>query len=126
MGLFTDLIGLAIDIAIDGITGIVVEGSKLIIDIWRHLTTFFSRLFDEIISRLKKIAHGIQVLVKRVKAGIHNFIQKTFYKENGKWIQETTITEIEEDEVPPHIRKKVNSQEKDITEDMALELDMEL
>ena len=45
-------------------------------------------------------------------------MHRLYYKEDGKWIEETTTRKVDASEVPAHIRCKFENQEADITKDM--------
>ena len=76
---------------------------------------------------LEEIWDEVCFAVKKVSEGVVNFIQKLYYQENDKWIEQTTTREVPEDQVPAHIRKKYSGKkETDVTNNMKKELALSL
>lgn len=97
---------------------------------WDEVKAFFSNFLTNLKAAIKEKMHGIAnaavIVGERIRTGIAQLKHKLFYKEEGKWMEETTKREVTEDEVPPYIRAKIAKQEADITQDMELELDMSI
>lgn len=106
---------------------IILGGLFLAVAYWDEIVNWLKDLIVEVQAALRDLAHAIDVFVKRVKDAVVKFITKVYYKtQQGKWIEETTTREIPESEVPPHIRKKVQNKERNITKEMEQELEMAL
>ena len=86
------------------------------------LANFLTNLKKSIAEELRGIAHAAVIVGEKVRAGIVAISHKLFYKEDGKWMEETTKREIIEDEVPPYIRAKITEHEAEITHEMEMEL----
>lgn len=97
---------------------------------WDELKEFFSnflsRLKVSIKEKMRGIANAAVIVGEKIRTGIAQLKHKLFYKEDGKWMEETTKREVNEDEVPPYIRAKIAKQEADITQEMEMELGMSI
>ena len=97
---------------------------------WDEVKAFFSDFITNLKASIQKamrgIAHAAVIVGEKIKDGIAQLKHKLFYKEEGKWMEETTKREVTEDEVPPYIRAKIAKQEADITQEMELELGMSI
>lgn len=97
---------------------------------WDEIKAFFfnflSSLKDAIAEKMRGIAHAAVMVGEKIRTGIAQLKHKLFYKEEGKWMEETTKREVNEDEVPPYIRAKIAKQEADISKEMELELGMSI
>ena len=93
---------------------------------WKALKSFFRYLVKKVRAIFSKlgIAHAAIIVGEKIRDGIAQLKHKLFYKEDGKWMEETTSCEILYEEVPPRIRAKIAYREADITREMELELGM--
>ena len=91
---------------------------------WDEIVDWLEELFNV----LEEIWDEVCFVVKKVSAGVVNFIEKFYYQENNnKWMEQTTTQEIPEDQVPAHIRKKYSGKkETDVTNNMKKELALSL
>jgi len=96
------------------------------------LSDFIPKIKELFERKMQGIAHAAAVVAEKVKDTVAAIKHRLFYKEEGKWMEETTKREIPESEVPPFIRAKIAAQEKamekeaDITHEMELELNMKV
>ena len=93
-------------------------------EICSWFSNFLSNLKDAIAKRMRGIANAAVIVGEKIRTGIAQLKHKLFYKEDGKWMEETTKREVSEEEVPPYIRAKIARQEADITQEMEMELGM--
>ena len=97
---------------------------------WDEIKEFFSNFLTElkasINEKMHDIANAAVIVGEKVKEGVVAIKHKLFYKEEGRWVEETTKCEAIEDEVPPYIRAKIARQEADITQEMEMELGMSI
>ncbi|MBQ3452154.1 MAG: hypothetical protein IJL14_09660 [Selenomonadaceae bacterium] len=95
---------------------------------WDEVKAFFSNFLSKlkvsIAEKMRGIANAAVIVGEKIRDGIAQLKHKLFYKEEGKWMEETTKREVTEDEVPPYIRAKIARQEADITQEMEMELGM--
>lgn len=99
----------------------VVKYWDEIINWLSDLVCELKRAWDEFKSN---IAHAAAIFIKRVADGLAHIAHKIYYKENRQWMEQTTTRQVDEDEVPPHIRNKISRQERDVTPDFERELQM--
>lgn len=85
---------------------------------------FLSNLKQAIAKKMKGIAHAAAIVGEMVGNAVAEIKHKLFYKEDGKWMEETTKRQVDESEVPPYIRAKIAAQEADITREMEAELQL--
>ncbi|MBE6092366.1 MAG: hypothetical protein E7201_04205 [Selenomonas ruminantium] len=111
-----------------GVAGLV--GGAIIAANWDAVVEWLSNLVvkirDAFNSFKKAIGHAGMVVAQKIREAITAIRHKLYYKEQGKWMLETTTCEVDESEVPPAIRKKVSEQEADISDDMQRVLGLEL
>ena len=97
---------------------------------WGEIKSFFSsflrNLKESIMTRMRGIANAAVIVGEIIRNGIAQLKHKLFYKENGRWMEETTKREVNESEVPAYIRQKIAKQEADITKPMEMELGMSI
>ena len=97
---------------------------------WDEIKSFFSKFLSalkkSIMEKMRGIANAAVILGEKIRNGISQLKHKLFYKENDKWMEETTKREVSESEVPPYIRAKIARQEADITQEMEMELGMSI
>ena len=93
---------------------------------WKALKSFFRYLVKKLRIIMRGIANAAVIVGEKIREGVAQLKHKLFYKEDGKWIQETTGVEITEEEVPPYIRAKIIRQKADITREMELELGLSI
>ena len=101
-------------------------GAFLVVMYWEEIVGWLNKVIPAIRELFKTIAHGIAVFAQKVAPGVVHFLHRTFYKENNKWIRETTTEEISESEVPTNIKNKINSQERDVSKEIQPELSYQL
>lgn len=108
----------------------VLVGGVLLVAFWDDIVNWLRDFIPKVVQFFrdlpKKIAHAAAVFIERVENGLAAIRHKLYYKEEGQWIEETTTRKIKADEVPPNIRRKISAQEEDITEEMEMELQMEI
>lgn len=94
---------------------------------WLHdFSIKLKRVWKEICQKFGEyIPHEVKVFIDRVVDGVVHIAHRVYYQENGEWVQHTT--EVPEDQVPAHIRKKYSGKkETNVTNDMKKELALSL
>lgn len=96
-------------------------GGVLVVAFWDEIINWLNDFIPKVEEAFRDIAHGAQVLGEKIKGSYIAIKHKLFYQENNKWIEKTTTREVDESEVPPHIRDKVMRQSKaaDLTGELA-------
>ena len=95
-------------------------------EICSWFSNFLTKLKAAVSEKMRGIANAAVIVGEKIKDGVAQLKHKLFYKEEGKWMEETTKREVTEDAVPPYIRAKIAKQEADITQEMELELGMSI
>ena len=117
-----------IPILIGAVIGAI--GTIAILANWDELVSFFKDLISEIKNAIKKAkekaASAATMTARLLKNGFVKIMHNLYYKQNGRWMEETTTREIKEDELPDFIKRKVAERETDITKEMSRELQMEI
>lgn len=85
-------------------------------------TNFLTNLKESIKKNMRGIAHAAVIVAKRINFALIEIKHKLFYKEDGKWMEETTTFEVKADEVPSYISDKIAAKEVEITHEMEIEL----
>ena len=108
----------------------LLVGGALIVAYWDDIVDWLKDFIPKVVQFFrdlpKKIAHAAAVFIERVEKGLAAIRHKLYYKEEGQWVEETTTRQVKESEVPDFIKNKIRSQEEDITEEMEMELKMEI
>lgn len=76
----------------------------------------------EAVSAIKRffvgMLHATAAFIKKARATIAKIMHSVYYKEDDKWIEETTTREIPESELPPSVRRKLTTKKKEVTEEL--------
>ena len=108
----------------------ILVGGALIVAFWDDIVNWLKDFIPKVAQFFrdlpKKIAHAAAMFIERVENGLAAIRHKLYYKEEGQWVKETTTRKVKEDEIPPHIRRKISMQEEEITQEMSEELQMEI
>ncbi|MBO6303864.1 MAG: hypothetical protein J6M62_02165 [Selenomonadaceae bacterium] len=96
-------------------------GAVLAVTFWDEIVNWLEDFIPKVEQVFRDIAHGAQMLGEKIRAGYVAIKHKVYWQENNKWMEQTTTREVEENEVPPHIREKIMKQKKaaDITKELA-------
>lgn len=93
--------------------------------------------WDEIEGWLKDFLPKLQTVLKEtgivdyaaklfssVEGNVMRLVHKLYYKENGKWVEKTTVREIDESEVPAWAKEGLTAKESDVTARYEKELEL--
>lgn len=120
--------------AVPALIAVIVAGlgGVFLFKNWDKICAWFGAFITKLKTVIKEKMHGIAnaaiIVGERISEAVAEFKHKLFYKEDGKWMEETTKRQVDESEVPPYIRAKIAQQEKeqekevDVTKEMELEL----
>lgn len=83
--------------------------------------------WDEIEGWLKDFLPKLQIALKEagivdyaaklfasVEGNVMRLVHRLYYKENGKWVEKTTVREIDESEVPAWAKEGLSAKESDV------------
>lgn len=99
-------------------------GAVVVVACWDDILDFMRSFAKAVWEKLRRFAHGVQVLVKKLGEKL-GFKTKAYYEKNNEWYEETTTRKIDVSEVPAHILKKAKpSKEVEVTDEFNKELEM--
>ena len=103
-----------------------IVGGYLVVANWEEVTKWLQDFLPKIQEILKStgIADYAAKLFSSVEDGVLRLVHKLYYKENGKWIEQTTTREIDESQVPEWAKAGLNAKETDVTERYEKELEL--
>ena len=107
-------------------TILVIIGTVLVVNFWNEVVDALSNIAKELAELAKLTAHAAKLFVRRVRDGVVEIIHRTYYKENGKWLEKQTVREISEDKVPEWAKATISEREKDMTKKYERELQLTL
>ncbi len=97
---------------------------------WKEILQWLREIvtsFLEILSQLAiAIANAAFVFVKIMSEAIAGILHKQYYEENGEIVEKTTTRKLLIDKLPGWVKKKIGTQEKDITEEIEEELKLKI
>ena len=91
-------------------------GGALVVANWQEVENWLKEFLPKLQTVLKEtgIVDYAAKLFSSVEGNVMRLVHKLYYKENGKWVEKTTVREIDESEVPA----------KDVTERYEKELEL--
>ena len=114
--------------------GLVALGTAIVVANWNDIVDWIRDFVPKLKAAWKKlrplVPYEMQFLGDMVvEAGerLARIIHKLYYQEeNGQWMEETTIRKVDETEVPPHIRAKIQKKQQEMTKQADISQEMEL
>lgn len=103
-----------------------VVGGYLLLTNWEEVENWLKEFVPKLKTTLKDvgIVDYAAKLFSSVEGNILRLVHKLYYKENGKWVEKTTVREIDESEVPAWAKEGLTAKEKDVTERYEKELEL--
>ncbi len=103
------------------LAALAIGGAVVVVAFWDEIVDWLNDFIPKVEKAFRDIAHGAQVLGEKINSKIVEIKHKLFFKENNKWMEKSTIRQIDESAVPPHIREKIMKQSKaaDLTGELA-------
>ncbi|MBR6013429.1 MAG: hypothetical protein IK062_06565 [Selenomonadaceae bacterium] len=99
-------------------------GALLVAAFWDEIVDWLKELTSKIANLFRNIGHAAKIFAQKVRGRILKILHTLFYKENNKWIKETTRAEVDESEVPAWAKAGVRSNETDVTDTYKQELSL--
>lgn len=104
-------------------------GGVLIVHYWDQIVDWLhdfipklKRAWESVRTHLPHAAAMFGDMVVKGFETVARIMHKLYYKENGKWYEQTTTRELPEEEVPDFIREKIEYGEANITPEIESEL----
>lgn len=117
-------------LAAAGLVGLM--GGAALVYFWDDILEWLSDFLPKVANLIREIGrrlgasteYATDVMAEKLDQYSVAIKHHLYYKENGQWIEETTRRTLPENELPPHIRKRVRriSDDVDITDDVEREL----
>ena len=101
-------------------------GALFVAAFWDEIVDWLKDLVSKIKNLFRGIGHAAKLFAQKAARGILKIIHKLFFKQDNKWYQETTRTEIDESEVPEWAKRGVSEYETDVTNTYSRELALEI
>ncbi len=101
-------------------------GGALVVANWQEVENWLKEFLPKLQTVLKEtgIVDYAAKLFSSVEGNVMRLVHKLYYKENGKWVEKTTVREIDESEVPAWAKEGLTAKEKDVTERYEKELEL--
>ena len=101
-------------------------GGALVAANWQEVENWLKDFLPKLQSVLKEtgIVDYAAKLFSSVEGNVMRLVHKLYYKENGKWVEKTTVREIDESEVPAWAKEGLTAKESDVTAHYEKELEL--
>ena len=98
----------------------------LVVTKWDEIEGWLKELLPKLQDALKEtgIVDYAAKLFSSVEGNILRLVHRLYYKENGKWVEKTTVREIDESEVPAWAKEGLTTKESDVTARYEKELEL--
>ena len=93
---------------------------------WKEIEGWLKDFLPKVQDVLKEagIVDYAAKLFSSVEGNVMRLVHKLYYKENGKWVERTTVREIDESEVPAWAKEGLTAKESDVTARYEKELEL--
>jgi len=104
----------------------LLVGGYLVVKNWDEIEKWLKDFLPKLQEALKDtgIVDYAAKLFSSVEGNVMRLVHRLYYKENGKWVEKTTIREIDEAEVPAWAKEGLSAKESDVTERYEKELEL--
>ena len=101
-------------------------GGALVVANWEEVENWLKDFLPKLKTALKEtgIVDYAAKLFSSVEGHVVRLAHKLYYKENGKWVEKTTVREIDESEVPAWAKEGLTAKESDVTDRYEKELEL--
>ena len=99
-------------------------GALVVMACWDDIVDWLRSFTRKVKNFFRNIGHAAKIFAQRVRNYMFQVLHRVFFKENGKWFQETTRVEVEESEVPAWAKAGVANSETDVTDKYQRELSL--
>jgi hypothetical protein len=95
-----------------------IVGGYLVVTNWQEVENWLK----EFLPKLEKTLRDVGVvdyaakLFSSIEGNVMRLVHRLYYKENGKWVEKTTVREIDESEVPAWAKEGLTTKERDVTD----------
>ena len=101
-------------------------GGYIVVKNWEEIEGWLKEFLPKLQVALKEtgIVDYAAKLFSSVENNVMRLVHKLYYKENGKWVEKTTVREIDESEVPAWAKEGLTAKESDVTARYEKELEL--
>ncbi len=101
-------------------------GGYMVVTNWQEVENWLKSFLPKLQDVLKEtgIVDYAAKLFSSVEGNVMRLVHKLYYKENGKWVEKTTVREIDESEVPAWAKEGLTAKESDVTARYEKELEL--
>ena len=101
-------------------------GGYIVVKNWEEIEGWLKEFLPKLQVALKEtgIVDYAAKLFSSVENNVMRLVHKLYYKENGKWVEKTTVREIDESEVPAWAKEGLTAKERDVTDRYEKELEL--
>lgn len=105
-----------------------VVGGYLVVTKWQEIEGWLKEFLPKLQTALQNagVIDYAAKLFSSVENNVMRLVHKLYYKENGKWVEKTTVREIDESEVPEWAKAGLTAKESDVTARYEKELELTL
>ena len=113
---------------IPALLAVVALGGYLVVTNWKEIEGWLKEFLPVVQNALKEagIYDYAAKLFSSIEGNVMRLVHRLYYKENGKWVEKTTVREIDESEVPEWAKAGLSAKEKDVTARYEKELELQL
>ena len=103
-----------------------VVGGYLVVTNWQEIEGWLKEFLPKLQNALKDagIVDYAAKLFSSIEGNVMRLVHRLYYKENGKWVERTTVREIDESEVPAWAKEGLGEKESDVTARYEKELEL--
>ena len=103
-----------------------IVGGYLVVANWQEIEGWLKDFLPKVQDALKEagIHDYAAKLFSSIEGNVMRLVHRLYYKENGKWVEKTTVREIDESEVPAWAKEGLSNKEIDVGERYEKELEL--
>ncbi len=108
------------------LAGAAVVGAVVLAAFWKEIVAWIEKIYAKLPPSIKENLQGAVAFVERVAGAIKNIMNYYSYNEKTeKWTETVVSREVDENQIPKHIREKLKTQNKaDITDELQEKLEL--
>lgn len=101
-------------------------GGIIVATNWDEVVQWLVNFIPQINQKLDGVVKHSAKLFSHIKGEVLSVIHKLYYKENGKFYEQTTVREIDESQVPEWAKAALSEEDTDVTDRYKEELKLEI
>ncbi|MCR5834550.1 MAG: hypothetical protein K6G55_07885 [Selenomonadaceae bacterium] len=103
-------------------------GGYLVVANWEEVEKWLKEFLPKLQAALEDIGVNDYAakLFSSIEGNVMRLVHRLYYKEDGKWVEKTTVREINEAEVPAWAKEGLSAKESDVTARYEKELELKV